>query len=242
MKNHDEQLIEQYFAKSLDAEGQALLQSRLEADPELRTEFEWQKNVAEGIKLKEDRRIKALLQKEEARMKPAEQPRLSYRRLSSIAATLALLAAAIWFVLPHSGSSDLPFSPYPDTFIFRDEVAPVVNQATDAYKSGAYQEAAKYFATAAEQEPGNPNYTLYQAISLIGSEKYEQAISILSPLAEISDNDRIPHVAQWYLAFAYYKTGKNDQAIRFAEQYLENQQESSFKKEAKQMLDLINKK
>ena len=236
MKNHDEQLLEQFFSGQLDEAGRGQLLQRLEEDSDLKKEFQWQQTVANAYKLTENRRIKSMLQASDKKDKPRTGLRIHYKNITAIAAAVVLLAAAVMFLRP----SDPLFVPHDSEMLFRGNVESLTVEAGEAYKNEEYNKAALLYGQATANSEDGHKYQLLQGISLVGAKKYTQAIEVLTPLSKRTDIDTTPSLALWYLALAHFESGNTEDARRAAKAYLKRPDGKNYHKQAKSLLKKIN--
>jgi len=158
-----------------------------------------------------------------------------------VAASLLLLMGLFWWNNQSVNSDELfvqHFEPYPNI------IAPIVKsqtpsateyeQAFQKYEQGKYTDAIVLL-----QKINTPEGSFYLALSHLGNEQEEQAISILDELVRAPSN-RFFEASQWYLTLAYLKSNQLDQANKTLDLIMENPKHN-FYSQAKLIRNNINR-
>lgn len=203
----DKSWIDRYFEGDLSPEEELALRQKVEQDPELRREWEYQQAIKKAIHRKEREELKHFLQGVETR-----RGRGKIRLWAGAAASLILLSG-IWFYFLRDNSASLAqayFHPLPNL------VSPVV-RSTDpgtgeaaaafrAYEDGRYADAIREFK---EEEP---YAALYTGISYLALDSTAAALQTLSRFSATDQDLPLETYRKWYLGLACLKKGEKDRA------------------------------
>lgn len=162
-----------------------------------------------------------LLQEENTIHRDATPPRRMrlYTRLAWAAAILTT-AVSLWLLVDQPQSRDLYaayFEKYPNDITSNPrgsseptEPGSLLEQGVILYTEGNFQESRKVLAEYLRQESSDPAGTFYLGLTLLESGQISEATHILRGLAP--KTGPYSEEASWYLALAYLREGKKDQA------------------------------
>jgi hypothetical protein len=204
--------IDAYIEGSLSPEEKLEFEQRLTVDHQFRTEYETHLASLDVVKSYGALQIKERLQAFENRRKglPAKKVWII---LAAAAFTGLFLAS--YYLIPFS-SKDAPeqlfafyFHPYRDPVSVRsgEVFEDIRDKANTAYRSGDFATAAAYYKQVAV--PSEADH-FYHAMSLLQAGQTENAIVLLSDIARVSGSYH--EQAAWYLALAYLKTNRIEEA------------------------------
>lgn len=163
---------------------------------------------------------------------------VNYKVFIRWAAILLLVTLPLYYFIAESGKSNQDlyiayFEPYPNVLgPTRDENTIVIDGMVD-YETEAYSQAANKLLKALAANPQNNGIRLYLGISLMNTDRFDEAISVLKAMP---DDSRFIHQAKWYESLAYLAVNKPDAAIRLLE---ELEIESSYDSKTKELLSEI---
>lgn len=210
-----ENLINDYFEKSLSAEDQIKFELLMQSDADFAKEVNFQKNLKKAIALEERAALKTKLQSFET---VAESPKSKVKpiRIWYVAASVILICG-LGFYFTQSTTPAL-YDEYYQTY--PNIVAPTVrgennnniqSEAFFEYDNGNYQKAEELFSTIYTSE--KEDYALfYKALSLLELNKTTDAVTAFKTFDLAKNNSFTPFV-KWYLALGYLKENQKENAI-----------------------------
>ncbi|WP_299432916.1 hypothetical protein [uncultured Aquimarina sp.] len=236
-----EELIDKYLQSALTPSERDQFNSLLESDTTFKNDVELLKNL-KVITGTEDRdQLRKSMAGFEAKITAKETkvvPLFNYKKL--------LVAASILLIVAIGGITVFnPFTVdtnalYADNFEpYKNVVTPIVRGenndneeviAFTSYESKDYELATDQFGKLYETTK-RPYFLLYQANSLLASNKVKEAIPLLEK--HITLNDELSERGKWYLSLAYLKEDRKKEAILLLEEIVEK---GSFKKGAAEKL------
>ena len=241
-----EQEIKDYIHDKLTPKAKNEFELELPKNTNLQIQLEEMRNVYEGIKESERQELKLRLQA----LSIAEQAsKKDKKRVIKLKPRYALLIAAgiipIVFILNNLLSSNNSanilysdyFTTYPNTLqpvVRGDESISDVTKAFVAYEAGDYDQASKLFARIIKTN-NTPNLRFYQAMSLLNSNKKEQAFSLLTSLKN-EDTIYKPQI-YWYSALIELEKGNKENSIKLLDSLM--LLKSGYKE--KQTIELLDK-
>lgn len=222
----DATLLDNFFNGLLSPEETLALQQRLATDPDLREAFSLRQKMErfpqqEAVRaqfLKQLQNIENQYFTEEI---TTEKPTLrvvqnNTRRWLALAASLTLIATAIWFFTR---------TPYPtyEQFAQHSPLSLTVMGATQADKTDAetafrqrnYGQALSALERVLAAEPDNSKALFYKGICLLELRRNPEARAVFGPLA--AGNSALREDAQWYLALSFLQENNMeacDKALR----------------------------
>ncbi len=231
LKETDHNLIDKYLRNQLDAKEEELFDTK-QKDHDFQKELNLRKNSLPVFKKNGREALKNKLQifeksiQEEKQIVPTSTAKVKPIKnivWLGMAATLLLLMGLFWWNTQSVNSDELfaqHFKPYPNiiTPIVKSQTPSVTEYelAFQKYEQGKYQDAIPLLEKI-ETEEGK----FYLAISHLGNEQEERAISILDELTKES-SDRFHEASQWYLALAYLKSDQPKEANNILELIIKN--------------------
>lgn len=228
---NSESLIVRFFENTLSEEERQEFDRRMESDEDFKREVAFRKELKEAITQDDRETIKQELQALEnpiARKKPW---------LWSAAASLLILVgiSSFWFFGNQTLDTDDLFNTHFEPY--RNVVQPIERgdasedtrtQAFKAYEQGSYKDALNGFNTLTKTS-NDPIIQFYKANTFLELGETEKAITILESNMTLTDSLLEKH--RWYLALAYMKVEKLEEAKKQLEHLLTNPN-SEYKKEA----------
>lgn len=246
MENRAEHLLESYFANALTPAEATELKSMAASDPGVAAELAFQRQVAhtlqsgslsDGIQNSEWR---AAAQKPfpGGAIKTSMFPRYFY----AMAAAIALLIAAYWFITPPSLQAVVAKNTveYPNKMKFKslgeeaETVPKAVIEAFSFYDKHQYSEAANALKSIVAANSDRMDYRFYWGVSLVNSKQYSAAVDALRVVVESPDERKIP--ALYYLGLAYAGNGDKDSARQNLQAYIDSPDGITFRKQAQAVL------
>ena len=245
MNNRDEYLIEQYFNRHITPAEQEELQQRLGSQAELAEDFRFQQLTAAAVTKKERAQLKAVLQEAEKKRTTVTDGWSVWSRYSIAAAAAVALLLIAWNLFDKGNNGikapmaqEIEFTPYPNEFAVAgvQDAKTTLENASNAYQKGNYQQAADLFG---QIDPQKPVYVFYRGVALVGAKDYTGAITVLEPISQNS-NDEFAGPALYYLAEAYWKSNNKSAAKNAAKAYLDllaKRNDAVFRKNAERILN-----
>lgn len=206
--------IEKYFEGTLSSEEEIVFQNLLAEDNDFAMAFEYEKNVKKAITLNERKALKQKLQS-------FEKSKKSYKWLYIAASFAVLLGFFIWTIFLNTNYDSLYneyYQTYPNT------IAPTVrgenntdlkSDAFYAYDSGDYKEAIVLFSKIYTKD-GDDYALFYKALSLMETQKYQEALTTLNLHDYTKENTFTPFF-RWYAALTNLKLKNKKDATQLLE-------------------------
>lgn len=213
-----EELLEKYFTGALLENEVDEFNALLESDIEFKKEFDFQNDLKQVIKTKKRIELKELLNSYEDTVKEEVNRSKPYQGswLKIAASFLILISAGAYFFNTNfvTSNEDLFnefYETYPNTTYPIVRGGEAVNKTLDykayeAYERGDYTSAVQFF----EKMVNDTNSKFYLGLSYLNEQKLVSAIPIFESI--IAKNLKFKDEANWYLALAYVKQGKVDEA------------------------------
>ncbi|MBK8194410.1 MAG: tetratricopeptide repeat protein [Lewinellaceae bacterium] len=227
MNAQDHNLLDDYFNGLLSPEAERALKERIAEDAEFGQAFALREQMADFPRRAAQRSALAETLRStgadffhtaaggQATAVPGMAVRVNRRRWLAVAASIALLAAAIWFV--GSPATQPSYEQYamhaPLSLTRRGAAEASASEAEAAFNAGKYAEALRALDRLQAEQPDNITASLYRAICLIETGSTREARVLLEPVA--TGNSAIRAEAQWYIALSYLKE-KDPQGCRAA--------------------------
>ncbi|HZW76919.1 MAG TPA: CDC27 family protein [Flavobacteriaceae bacterium] len=232
-----ETLINKYFEQHLTAEEKTTFFHLMETDAEFASEVKFQEDLKKAITLESRDALKKQLRQIEENRRPSSKRQWIY-----IAATIALVIGLATLFFTSQPSNEQLFASYYEPF--PNVVEPIVRNSgnssmkTDAffaYENQKYEEAAALFDRLIA-ETGEDYAFFYGAVSHLSNNEASNAINLLSSHEFHSDfKDKAP----WFLALAYLRANKNDEAKLILQDIIESKKFNSH--QAQTLLDVLQK-
>lgn len=215
------ELIDRYLKGALNAKEQAEF-DRLVVEPEFKAELDFRIQLVEASKnvgradLK--KRFANLDHNETVKIEPPISTFIVYRRYIAIAASLAILACAIFLIKPSNTVSEkdaLYAANYSTllnkiTITTRGEVSKdSLSIGMEYYDKGDYPKALKIFKAFIDREP---KLKMYMGVIEYEKADYQKALEYWNPIG--ADQQHVfTSDALWYSAHAYYQLGNTELSI-----------------------------
>jgi TolA-binding protein len=215
-----ELLVSKYFSGDITHEENAQLEELLATDPELRSTFEFEKQLhsalhyGKGKALKEKlKNFEAEIQAKETKNHGSQSQRASAKKYWLVAASVVILAGIWWLNTTFSGGNldalyDENFNLYPNTEVVitrGNEENTLEREAFIAYESKEYAQAFEKFS-----QLSNAYVPFYQAQCKLQMGEYTAAADLFQQ--NIDTGTKYIPESYWYLAMASLKTGDKSQA------------------------------
>ncbi|MCP9749179.1 hypothetical protein [Lacihabitans sp. CS3-21] len=209
-----EELIIKYFEKKLTDTELEDFEKKLKTDSHFHAEFEFQKSVQSALRSKERSEIKNLLVGFE------KQKKQNNWWMFAAAAVVVILGGWVVFLqfLSKPNPSELYLSYYQT---YPNVIAPNVRgesqenlktKAFMAYDSGDYEMATQLFGELKTQI--SEDYAVfYEGVSYLEVNRPKKTIALFENKKFTNSNAQFEDYRKWYLALAYLKTDKKEQAV-----------------------------
>ncbi len=212
----DENLLERYFANSLNKEEMAAFEARMQNDQQFANEVNALKEIdltLEGLgadQLAND--LKSWSEELDASPKTRT---ISMRKTFSIAAAVGLLIVAMIFMFQNNASNQELFTEYftdyPDLLTAREHTKQAeLSAGMKAYREGKYEQAILHLTNLIQGVDSPNSAKLYLAIALIRNQDAEKASQYLRQL--VSD-EQLGQQAEWYLSLLHLFNDDSAEAI-----------------------------
>ncbi len=223
LREQDIDLIERVLSESASEEDLTTFNQRLADEPAFAARVEILKNINANVGAESDQ-FEALLESihqeyQQNDMNKAPEAPAGFRRVYYIAASLALLLAAIFVFRNLSGPSSMErlyadnFTKPPENITTRDNSGydDHLIAAVDAYRQNDFKNAITNFNTYLESHPEDDAANFYMGISYLADNQHDPSIKFLQKV--INNQDSIYRsAAQWYLGLAHIKSGNTEAA------------------------------
>lgn len=185
------------------------------------------------------------------------------RRIMAIAATLVVLAGAVWFFTRQESAAVDPNALFSQHFKLEQEVQraktaisrlesvgmagvqtaeDTLRQALQHFEAGRYNEAQNLLKSHLETHPDDQTAQYYLGIIHMSQERYAKAIELLTPLS-VAEGSELKNDALWNLGLCYLKAENGQDDAREAFTKLANDNEYPNHRGAKALVEqLIPKK
>ncbi len=219
MNERDSTLLNNYFNGLLEPEEARAVQDRAASDPEFREEFSLREEMEAFPKKEAEQEAFVTLLKEVGKDyfkdKIEEAPEIkvvrnNLRRWIALAASITLIAAAIWFinrteVAAPSYQQYAQHTPLSLTVMGNTEQSKT--DAETAFAQKNYAGALTALDQVLTAEPENVKAKLYRGICLLELNRAAEARAVFEPLA--SGNSALKEDAVWYMALSYLQEKNN---------------------------------
>ena len=231
-----ENLIQQYFAKTLSEEDRVTVESLLKSDPQFKSEFQEYEDLARAFEISEGKSLKNRFQEVEKNL--SQTTRFAFLKSKVLYAAIAcavVIGFYYKFYRVETGNSlfSSNFTFLPNTYqpIVRGVSSNDTTEAFSAYESGDYETAEKEFEQIILMNE-DPNIQFYYGLTLLNQSKFELALDQFSELENV--NHHYKSEALWFTALIYLR--KED--FKKTKQYLEKLKvlKSKFKSEEIKLL------
>ncbi|MCB0534030.1 MAG: tetratricopeptide repeat protein [Lewinellaceae bacterium] len=269
--------IHRYLNKTMTQAERNTFEAELQRDPELREAVELERRLLAGLEKAGEQRLQQTIGTVHTKLKDEgffaadakedskpeltitySSNRFTMRKLISIAASLLVLAGAVWFFAIRDASveaKDLYNEYYkPDTDVqrARDVIATLeshglagvptdtdsLKTALELYEASKYDEALALLKVIAEAHPENDIAQYYIGVIHMDQERYAKAIEVLLPVSRM-DNSDFKNQALWNLGLCYLRTENNQQDAYNVFQSLADDPEYPDHRNAKALLEQL---
>tara|TARA_R110002124_G_scaffold87407_1_gene225057 strand:+ start:83685 stop:84464 length:780 start_codon:yes stop_codon:yes gene_type:complete len=251
--------FESYLSEEMTVEEKQTFEQRLQNDPELQKTFQTYKELSNYLENKFDNQASSeafknnlqkisnkhfekeevvdtiFLEETEAVNKETNRGLKSKPLVFAIAASLLLLIGFTFFQ-QFSSPSFSDFNNYDKiSLTVRGDANEMVRNAENAFNQRDFQNASTYFETLVANDPTNPEYQLFYAISLLETDKFESADAIFGKIAE--GDSVYKYEAVWYHALSKLKQDNMEATIWLLESIPES---SDMYKRAQKLLKKLD--
>lgn len=213
MNERDTALLDNYFNELLSPEEARGVEARAAADAGFRQEFDLRKEM-EAFPRKESEReaLTGLLKtigKDYFKAQIEEQPQMkvqrnNLRRWMALAASVLLVAAAVWFFRQSEAPTYREYARHaPLSLTVMGDTQPARTEAESAFNQKDYARALAALDQLLAAEPDNPKASFYRGICLLELDRGAEARAVFEPLA--AGNSALKEDATWYIALSYLK-------------------------------------
>ncbi|HRI59244.1 MAG TPA: tetratricopeptide repeat protein [Saprospiraceae bacterium] len=224
MNEQDFSLIDNYFNGLLSPEEAQAVEARAAANPAFGQEFALRREMESFPRRAAQRQafantlatVEADYFQESALKALENQSRMTARvtrmRWLAAAASLALVAAAVWFFTSTGSPSYRQYAMHDEpSFTIRGAADEAATEAEKAFSEKNYAAALAALDRLLAAQPDDPTALLYKGICLIELDRLAEARALLEPMA--SGNTALRAEARWYIALSFLKE-KNNAACR----------------------------
>ena len=231
--------VTQYLSGLMKEEDKAAFEAELERDPELQEEMQLHRETEAMLELEAQAKLKAKVAELDKEGGYSSGNRTVI--LSIAAASVVLIAVALWFLFPTAQPDALfadYFEPYPDRITALSEDESPLAQGMSLYNQEDFEGALKKLVEVpSENAQEKQAAEFYRAQIYLRQKRFELAVATLENLYE--KEGMYQEAANWYLALAYLGAEKLEKAKAQLEAYLDNQAFEYRKTEARQLFDQL---
>lgn len=209
--------VKNYLEGKMTAQETADFEDRMARDPAFAQEVQLNRELLESMNLHFKSKVKRQLQKEDNKVVGLQRKKWISNRVLAMAASLALIAVATYFLIFKGVDPAQLFDQYHTTYYnvvdgsVRSGTPESAQMAFRRYDQGDFQGAAQSFETLTDEHPDNLDYYLYQGLSYLEIGETERAVAALKKvLADQASSWAEP--AEWYLGLTYLRSGNKKQA------------------------------
>lgn len=207
-----EELIEKYFAKSLNNDEQSIFDQLMQTNDAFREQVVYEEEVQKAITLNERQALKKKLQSFETKKK-----KRNYTIWYAAASFVVMLGIGFWTFSNQVGTNAIYEEYYQS---YPNAVAPTVrgenstdikSEAFYSYDSGDYAKALTLFSKLYDTE--KEDYSLfYKSLSLMELKLYDEALTSFEQFDLQKNNGFTPYV-KWYKALTLVKLEQEEKAL-----------------------------
>jgi TolA-binding protein len=241
--------IHRYLNGTMDPSERDAFEAEMLHDSSLRKAVELERNLLAGIKKSGEQTVRNTIHTVHSNLKKegffaadaAEEPepqlhitytsnRFTMRKLISIAASIIVLAGAVWFFTIRNASVEIKdlyheyYTPETDVQRAKDLIATMqsnglagvptdtdtLKAALTLYEEGKYTESLEILNAFIENHPDNDAAQYYIGVIHMSQERYAKAIEMLLPVSRL-DTSTFQNDALWNLGLCYLKTENGQQ-------------------------------
>jgi TolA-binding protein len=262
--------IHRYLANAMTPQERTDFELKMEADAAFRHDVEVERALLTGIQSAGDKHLKHSIQTAGQRLKQRgffeekkAVPHLSttkiitMRRAISMAAAIAVLAAAAWWIFYRQPNSDTPDAAFAQYFQKESTQSKAIlknlesfgmagaentqdslRNALTLYDEGKYDDACAAFDGFLVAHPANDTAQFYLAMSHLNASRYARAIEVLTPVMDNSQS-AFQQSAKWYTGLCYLKVEDGIEQAKTLFATLAEDAEFADRQAAKGMLTLL---
>ncbi|MBK8969000.1 MAG: tetratricopeptide repeat protein [Saprospiraceae bacterium] len=269
--------IHRYLNKTMTHAERNTFEAELLRDPELREAVELERRLLAGLEKAGERQLQQTVGTVHAKLKSEgffadetnekSQPeltiayssnRFTMRKLISIAASILVLAGAVWFFAIRDTGANVQdlyhayYKPDSDVQRAREIIATLesnglagiptdtdsLKTALERYEAGKYDEALAMLKAFADAHPENDIARYYIGVIHMDQERYAKAIEVLLPVSRMDDSE-FKNRALWNLGLCYLRTENNQQDAYNVFQSLADDPEFPDHRNAKALLEQL---
>ena len=207
-----EELIEKYFAKSLNNDEKSLFDQLMQTSETFREQVVYEEDVQKAITLNERQALKEKLQSFEIK-----KPKRNYTIWYAAASFAVMLGIGFW-TFSNDVDTNAVYEEYYQSY--PNVVAPTVrgenstdikSEAFYSYDSGDYTKALTLFSKLYDTE--KDDYSLfYKSMSLMELKRFDEALSSFEQFDLQKNNGFTPYV-KWYKALTLVKLEQEEKAL-----------------------------
>jgi len=208
-------LIEKHLNGHLTDKEKVMFTEKEQLVPDFAEEIELQKNMIAAIQLEDKRLLKAALKKEAQKIILPSASRKNITWYYGIAATLLLVMASTFVLLPSKSSLfNAYYTPFPENPVTRSENGSMDDYklAMQQYSIGSYEQALATFLTI-NNSKNQDEISLYVGNCYLSMRQPQMSVGYLQ-IAVNSTNKQIKLQGEWYIALAYIGLGNKPQAVK----------------------------
>jgi len=211
--------IDQYLSGKMLESDRLAFEETLEKDAALQAEVDLQRKTQALLEKAAEIDLKAKVASINA-----EKIGVNWIKLSGRVAAILIIALIPGYFYLQSRYTDENLyaayaSPYPDRITqMGDEVDTQIHKAMQLYNDEAYADALTIFEEIRKIDPSNTEITLYEAVALMETEQYQEAIDILESALTTAHQNKTAY--QWQLILAYLGNNEGEKALQLLDEFL----------------------
>ncbi|MBM6500527.1 tetratricopeptide repeat protein [Flavobacterium macrobrachii] len=207
-----EELIEKYFANSLNNDEQSMFDQLMQTNQTFREEVVYEEEVQKAIRLNERQALKKKLQSFETK-----KTKRNYTVWYVAASFAIMLGIGFWTFSNHVDTNAVYeeyYQSYPNVVaptVRGENSTDIKSEAFYSYDSGDYAKALTLFSKLYDTE--KEDYSLfYKSLSLMELKRYEEALTSFEQFDLQKNNGFTPYV-KWYKALTLVKLKQEEKAL-----------------------------
>jgi len=227
----DIELIDRYVKGELSGNVLQDFKQRLANDTALAEQVDWHARLVGGIKRQSRKELKAYLQSLDTQAASPTQVAEQEKKVVSltfwkyaVAAAVALLIAAVFWLYPLRTSPEALFAqyyqPYPNveaTIERNDEMADAYQQAFQWYEDGQYEEAAAAFEELLKADIQSEALNFYIGLTALELNQSDKALQYFESVIKHPDH-KYYQQSLWYATLASLKNEDTESAKKYLQQ------------------------
>ncbi len=212
MNEQDSILLDDYFNGLLAPDARRAVHERVETDPAFAQEFELRQQMEDWPRRQARRQalastlgtigVEYFAQSSAGQQPPHLKAQVNWQRWLLAAASVAILALAVWFISSPEPATYRQYAQYaPLALTERGTAASTAAEAETAFNAGDYTKALTTLDRLLAEQPGNSVARLYRGLCLLELSRPSEARATLEPLAQGQSVLRADAI--WYSALSY---------------------------------------